>query len=252
MKALELTGSTSYQNKDIKIDCQKLLIVFHSTVGYLSATPTIDIQLSDGGESTEIVPNATPILHLMEFAQAKEGFIRNINAGSDYFTKGCIDLTYDGAIKLGGNRFLTLNIAGVAAGDTVTIYAINDNVEANHVIHYDRQRVGSGIEKQNVQTLGKQYLLLTQSGLDKIRMNYATGRTEELENAELLVVGDDANDIVAVTQTGAGTTAQYGTLNLFIQSLVTDEGEPNVVNCQLLTNGSNYTYYLVSIKPLGE
>src|ERR1043165_931305 len=243
-----LTGATSYNDRKCQVDAGKILVVLNVPTADLS-DPTFSIEIKDGGNGTTICKRLA-LSKLMEFSQNKEGFKRIFVTATHTIIRGYIDLCEFGALSLDQHKYLSIDVENVATTAEIKLYAKSDNEISRTYFEYNRNDTAT--KDQKLMLAGKEYLLLTKSHVDEVRLTYATGRTQRMPTALLEGDQDDNNDLVSVTtDVVAGTTvAQYGSESIFILGLTKPDGTTNVVSAEITTDGAMVEYILIDSKPL--
>jgi hypothetical protein len=236
---LNATGSTEYRNVKVQSRAAKLLYIVESD------TNAFDVILSNlllsitrvGKDGESLMLNRQSAIVPAETWQYSEGYIlvEDLGGGTTRvsFT---IDLANEGALPFDNDVYMSLDLEGLLAADTVSVYSIDVNETDLNYNMIDNIMI-TGATK-DISLAGAFGIVLPSgnTGVDRIQIDYASSEGKPAKSCnysmqELRAIARDTNDVVY-----AGSLVRYG-YNAFIRLDIKD-----AVNLQIVTN-TNTPFY---------
>lgn len=188
------------------------------------------------GKDETIIP-AIKLKYLAEVSTVFEG---------SYFTKAdkstfraCVDITEVGGLNLDNNKFLEVNLTGLIAGYTYTVYGIEANDKEGYVYRYSKLNCNTNQTLATFQNNGAELLVLPVTNLTEVNLMHSNGTSKRWTIEELKAVMDKANDIVKYDENGK---AYCGYIECFVLQL------DGIHTYEITTDGTAYEFYAVDTK----
>jgi hypothetical protein len=181
-----------------------------------TTAPTIRVRFVSPSGGTRTIIDRTPIYELLEINASGEGCFRYVQpfvgppipAGQtdpNYQLVGLIDITPGGALDLGGDGYLSVDIESPRAMLSCDVFALDAPVLTKTYTRYDPTTV-TGVTK-DFSLVGVDSIAIRPELIDTISLQYSN-RTVEYTAQELIMIGDSINDIISFNSSSG--TVQAG------------------------------------------
>lgn len=254
MKIEDVTGVAVKNDIQIQKSCKAILII--STAGAIAAGVLATLKRV-GKRGEKILYNAVPVLDLAEIMSVGEGlYVKETLAAAAAYpytlpiaaARSIVTIPVTsgaGAAQFDENEYLSLDLEGLTAGTTYSIYCLEDLDDEDTLHFIEKLAVGAPRNSQDFPAAGFEYLALPKTNFDKIQIFGVNGKDVTLTYAELVVMSMMENDAVAIVGRSVATTPVVnipdtivGVDNLFVLSLA------GVARVQIYCTGAaGYTFY---------
>jgi len=216
MQVEAVTGVASKNDIQIQKSCKSILIV--STAGAVAAAVLATLK-KVGPTGEKILYNAISVLDLAEIMAQGEGLYikETLAAGVGYpytlpiaAARSVVTIPVTpggGAIDFGEGEYLSLDLEGLTAGTTYTIFALEDLDDENELHFVEKLAVPAPRTSQDFPALGYEYIALPKTALDKIQLFKQDGSKDcTYTLAELVAISMMENDLVNLNGRTIATT----------------------------------------------
>ncbi len=217
MKVKSLSNLSKEEDIQIQSATQQIgVVIVGNGLPYdASAAPTMRVRFVSPSGGTRTIIDRTPIYDLLEINASSEGCFRFVQpfvgppipAGQtdpNYQLIGLIDITPGGALDLGSDGYLSVDIESPRAMLSCDVYALDAPALTKLYRRYDPTTV-TGVTKE-INLTDVDAIAIRPDLVESISLQYPN-RTVEYTAQELQMIGDGINDIVSFNSATGTVTA---------------------------------------------
>lgn len=200
---------------------------------------TVRLSLVSPAGGTVALIDRMPLIHLLEICASGEGFFELTTqlGGEDRFRlEGEVEICADGALDLGSDGYLSLDIVSPNTLESADIYAVDAPVLSKQYIRYDPTTI-NGVTKE-IGLADAIAMAVRPVDIDSIQVQFPS-RSPRWTSKELQMMGNRINDIVSFNRNG--NTVRAGVVN-FVQMAVPSS------NSATITPADNRQFYVYLLK----
>nr|WP_319509409.1 hypothetical protein [uncultured Draconibacterium sp.] len=161
------------------------------------------------GEVETICPRMKLADHF-EISAHGEGLFIDSNAGS----RGLIAVGIAGAANLDDQRYLEIDLSGLAAGSNYVVYGMEEGEIVERVIVYNPIIINADEVNRDFGLQNQEFVALPIANLEKVELVMSGGQTISWTPEELKAKMEIENDICCLHYDGNEITMHYGYRNL--------------------------------------
>lgn len=198
MKLTSFTGTGKAGIKCFK-PAQYLLLVGTGVID--NAKVTVRVQDSETGKTDDIVSDIL-LDTLAKIATVNEGYyVRKKTATGGFIVP--VILSPDASVRLSNNRYLDIEVKGLAAGTSMDVYAVESPDQTDFFIRYNKMFVPKDETQKQFMPGINEDMFIYHADITEIQLAYVNGATVTYTPAELEMLEMVSNDVCSVNTDGA-------------------------------------------------
>lgn len=151
-------------------------------------------------------------------------------------------LMADGGLPLGTEKKILLNLSGLDATATYTLYAMDEPSSAKMLMSYTKTTMAAGVTDLTISVPNTNNLMLSPTDLSLVRVKWSNGDTIEYHPTELKLFQYKMNEMVLVQE--AAGDATDGIFAGYKDFYMLDVIHAEQIRITLSANASGYSIYL--------